>query len=70
LLKTRKICDKLIFPREKPIFPAEKSIFLARNSYRRGDEKREEDRIEDEMREDTVMPLRGISGAGAPHLNS
>lgn len=31
---------------------------------------RREKRIEDEKREDTVMPLRGISGAGAPHLNS
>jgi hypothetical protein len=30
---------------------------------------RREKRIEDEMREDTVMSLRGILGADAPHLN-
>ena len=30
---------------------------------------RRETRIEDEKREDTVMSLRGISGADAPHLN-
>jgi hypothetical protein len=68
--KEKEIYDKPNFSPEKPIFPAEKSNFLAKNSYRIGEEKREEEMREDEMRgENGVVPLRGISGADAPQFN-